>query len=153
MPPPPPSPLPSASTQGAIPFDSPQYSGPMQKSTKIGLFVGIVCFITIVLGFYMVSRSRRKPKPRTPQEEFNEQSLRRWRANMLRSSANSKNITGSVLEKDARLSRQSSLCSTESKASTMHGSLPIVSKVRQPKFSDFPLPAYPHPVARVDRRH
>ncbi|TDL19728.1 hypothetical protein BD410DRAFT_403005 [Rickenella mellea] len=68
--------------QRTIPFDSPQYRGPMQTSTKIGLFVGFFCLFSILLGFFLVAKWKRNPKSPTFEDKFNERSLERWMQNI-----------------------------------------------------------------------
>ncbi|KIM74813.1 hypothetical protein PILCRDRAFT_827870 [Piloderma croceum F 1598] len=55
----------------------------MTPSTEVGIAIALFCFLTLLLGFCIVSRSRPAPLPqRTPEAEQIAQTYERWQKNM-----------------------------------------------------------------------
>jgi len=64
--------------------DEPQpQSGGMKTSTEVGIGIGLLCFLSLILGFYIVSKWRgRPPPPRTHADEQIAMTYQRWEENM-----------------------------------------------------------------------
>jgi len=69
--------------RAAIVDDTQPQNGGIKKSTEVGIGVGLLCFLSLILGFYIVSKWRGRPRP--PPTHADEQIARtyeRWEENI-----------------------------------------------------------------------
>ncbi|TDL21738.1 hypothetical protein BD410DRAFT_789486 [Rickenella mellea] len=66
--------------------------GGLKTSTKVGIFVGVLCLFILLVSFYFIAKWKRKPRILTAEDVFRQQSFERWSKNV----AGGRDRTGSL---------------------------------------------------------